>query len=99
LKRRPFVDDVIGESIGLAITLIVAPTSGRVRVLPPLRFHGGREWVERGQPVGRVEHQGRSDAILAPMRGTLGGVLARDGEPVKTGQANAWMVGAAGELP
>ncbi len=94
-RRSP--DSVIGEATGLPITLIVAPAPGRLRVLPPERFRAGREWVERGQPVARVEHQGRSDDILAPMRGTLGGVLGRDGEPVKAGQPVAWMEGAPGE--
>jgi hypothetical protein len=73
--------------------LIVAPAPGRVRVLPPRRFREGREWLEEGQPVLRIEH-GRdeeADVILAPMKGTMGGVLRRDGEPVKAGQPVAWM--------
>jgi biotin carboxyl carrier protein len=80
-----------GESAGLPITLIVSPATGRLRVLPPLIFRGGREWVERGQPVARVEHGGSADDILAPMHGRMGGVLGRDGQPVKAGQPVAWI--------
>jgi biotin carboxyl carrier protein len=77
---------------GLPVVL-VAPVPGRVRVLPPRGFRHGREWLEEGQPVLRIEH-GRNeeaDVILAPVRGAMGGVLTRDGEPVKAGQAVAWM--------
>ena len=85
-----------GELGGLPITLLVAPAPGRLRVLPPRRFRGGREWVEKGQPVARIEHGADADVILAPMGGRMGGVLGRDGEPVKAGQPVAWME-AAGE--
>lgn len=80
-----------GESAGLPITLIVSPSTGRLRVLPPVIFRGGHEWVERGQPVARVEHGGSADDILAPMYGRMGGVLGRDGQPVKAGQPVAWI--------
>src|SRR5207247_6493518 len=60
-------DEGSGESVGLPITLIVSPANGRLRVLPPVRFRGGREWVEAGQPVGRVEHGGSTADILAPV--------------------------------
>jgi biotin carboxyl carrier protein len=73
------------------ITLMVAPVPGRVRVLPARRFRGGREWIEHGEAVARIEHEGRSDVILAPVSGAMGGVLTRDGEPVKAGQPVAWM--------
>jgi biotin carboxyl carrier protein len=76
---------------GFPITLIVAPVPGRVHVLPPRRYRGGREWLEHGEPVARLEHGGGSDAILAPVSGAIGGVLTRDGEPVKAGQPIAWM--------
>jgi biotin carboxyl carrier protein len=88
-QRDP--DPSSGESAGLPITLIVSPTSGRLRVLPPVRFLEGREWVEAGQPVARVEHGASADDILAPMQGRMGGVLGRDGQPVKEGQPVAWI--------
>jgi biotin carboxyl carrier protein len=80
-----------GEVGALPIAVLVAPVPGRVRVLPPRHFRGGREWVEPGEPVFRIDHGGGSDAILAPMSGAVGGVLTRDGEPVKAGQPLAWM--------
>jgi len=88
----------LGESAGLRITLLISPAAGRLRVLPPRRFRGGREWVEKGQPVARVEHGGSADDILAPMHGRMGGVLGRDGQPVKVGQPVAWME-SSGEQP
>jgi acetyl/propionyl-CoA carboxylase alpha subunit len=97
VTARTSDDAFAGEAAGLPIALLVSPADGRLRVLPPRRFRAGREWVERGQPVARVEHAGRSEDILAPMRGTLGGVLGRDGEPVKAGQPIAWMEGVQGE--
>jgi hypothetical protein len=42
-------------------------------------------------PCARVEHGHGSDDILASMRGRMGGILGRDGEPVITGQPVAWM--------
>jgi hypothetical protein len=76
---------------GFPIALLVSPRAGRVRVLPPRRFRGGREWVEPGDAVARIEHDSGSDAILAPVSGAIGGVLSRDGEPVRAGQPVAWM--------
>ena len=80
-----------GDVGGFPITMIVAPVPGRVHVLPAKHFRGGKEWLEHGEQVARVEHEGRSDAILAPVSGAMGGVLTRDGEPVKVGQPVAWM--------
>jgi biotin carboxyl carrier protein len=91
VNRVPDHDPGMGEGAGLPITLIVSPANGRLRVLPPVRFLQGKEWVEQGQPVARVEHGGLSDDILAPMHGTMGGVLGRDGQPVKAGQPVAWI--------
>lgn len=79
------------ESSGLPITVLVSPCAGVLRVLPARRFRAGREWVEAGQAVAKVERRGGADDILAPMQGAMGGVLGRDGEPVRTGQAVAWL--------
>jgi len=73
------------------ITLLVAPAAGRVRVQPPRHFRAGHVWVERGELVARVEHGAEADDILAPMDGQMGGILTRDGEPVKAGQPVAWL--------
>lgn len=73
------------------IALVVAPTEGKLRVLPPRRFRDGREWVREGEPVLEIEQNGEVRVILAPMEGHVGGVLGRDGEPVRTGQPVAWI--------
>ena len=80
-----------GEKVHLPITLLVAPHPGKLRILTPQRFAADGEWVEAGQTVARVERGPHTDLIVSPARGRLGGVLGRDGEPVKAGQAVAWM--------
>ena len=76
------------------IRLIVAPAQGRLRVLPPHRFRDGHEWVEEGEAVLKIEHGGDVEVILAPVEGRVGGVLGRDGEPVRAGQPVAWIEAA-----
>jgi biotin carboxyl carrier protein len=85
------IDHDHGERSSLSITLLVAPNAGRLRILPPRQFEAGSEWLEAGQAVVRVERGADADLILSPAAGRLGGVLGRDGEPVKAGQAVAWM--------
>jgi hypothetical protein len=85
------IDHDHGEKSHLPITLLVSPSAGRLRILPPRSFHGGAEWLEEGQPILRIERGVDSDLVRSPARGRLGGVLGRDGEPVKLGQAVAWM--------
>jgi biotin carboxyl carrier protein len=86
-----------GEHTRLSITLIVSPAAGKLRLLPPRRFHHGREWVDEGQPVVRIEHGSKADVVTSPIGGHFGGVLGRDGEPVTAGQAIAWVEPAAEE--
>jgi biotin carboxyl carrier protein len=66
--------------------VVVAPTPGRVRLLPPVRFHDGHEWVHEGQPVARIDHGTRSTEVVAPVDGRVTSVLAVEGEPVVAGQ-------------
>jgi biotin carboxyl carrier protein len=83
-----------GARTDLPITLLVSPYAGRLRILPPQRFWQGHEWIDAGQPVARIERgeDGAEDAfVTSPVRGRLGAVLGRDGEPVKAGQAVAWV--------
>ena len=88
-------DNPQGESGRLPMVLIIAPKAGRLRILPPKTFQEGREWVEKGQPVAMIEHgEGvEPDAVFAPVRGLMGGLMGRDGEPVREGQPVAWMEG------
>jgi hypothetical protein len=68
------------------LRVVVAPGSGRVRLLPPRRFADGRELVERGQPVARLVQGSREVDILSPVGGRVSSVLALDGEPLVAGQ-------------
>jgi len=85
------IDRDHGEHSGLPITVLVAPNAGRLRILSPQAFQLGAEWLEKGQAVVRIERGPDADLICSPARGRLGGVLGRDGELVKQGQAVAWM--------
>ena len=83
---------------GLPLLLIVAPVTGRLHVVPPEAFRDGREWVEQGQVVAEIEPghgagtaEGDRVAAVASRRGYLGGMMGRDGEPVRQGQPIAWM--------
>ena len=68
------------------LKVVVAPSAGRLRLLPPTRFRNGSEWVEAGQPVARLE-QGRGDTILrAPVGGRVASVLGLEGEPMFQGK-------------
>lgn len=82
-----------GEAGGLPIVLLVSPCPGKLRILPPKAFEGGREWVEAGQPVARIEdaHGETAGEVVATKRGLLGGIMGRDGEPVRAGQPVAWI--------
>lgn len=82
----------MGEQSSLPIMLIIAPATGKLKILPPQSFREGQEWVEPGQPVAEIVHSnGDADQVVAPRRGRLGGMMGRDGEPVRQGQPVAWM--------
>jgi hypothetical protein len=85
------MSDGTGEHGGLPLVLIIAPLTGRLRVLPPKNFHDGAEWVESGQSVAEIETSAGREPVLAPKRGRMGGMMGRDGEPVRQGQPVAWM--------
>lgn len=73
--------------------LIISPSSGRLRTLPPATFRDGREWIEKGQAVAMIEHGPGTEPtpVTAPTRGWMGGSMGRDGEPIRGGQPVAWM--------
>jgi hypothetical protein len=69
------------------LRVLVSPGSGRLRFLPPLRFEGGVELVEEGQPVFRLV-RGKDEIIVrAPVGGRVSAVLGLEGEPVAPGHA------------
>jgi biotin carboxyl carrier protein len=90
LRQEP-LPETIGESGGLGFRLIVAPLAGRIRHLPPARFHDGEEWVSPGQPVAVVEHGNVVVKVESPVEARVAGVLVRDGEPVLKGQPIVWL--------
>ena len=73
------------EAAALTFRLVLAPTAGRLRLLPPRRFERGAEVVEAGQPLARVELNGVDTLVLAPVAGRVSAVLCLDGEPVTRG--------------
>lgn len=92
--KRILLDRSHGEHTRLPIAVIVAPAAGRLKILPPRRFHRGREWVDAGQEVLVIERGTASDSVRSPVRGAFGGVLGREGEPVAAGQPVAWVEAA-----
>jgi biotin carboxyl carrier protein len=92
-RLRPQVvhESSVGESLGLAVRLVVAPAGGRLRLLPPSRFHDGEEWVSAGQAVALVENGPVVHEVRAPSEARVAGVLVRDGEPVAPGQPLVWL--------
>ncbi len=88
--------DSMGEPGGFGFRLLVAPTAGRLRHLPPTRFHDGQEWVSAGQPVAVVESGPASVEVRSPMDARVAGILVRDGEPVAAGQPVVWLEASPG---
>ena len=80
-----------GESVGLAVRLLVSPGAGRLRHLPPVEFHDGAEWVSAGQAVALVEQGRATIEVVSPIDARVAGILVRDGEPVAQGQPLVWL--------
>jgi biotin carboxyl carrier protein len=86
----------VGESAGgFGFFLVVSPAAGRIRHLPPARFHEGDEWVSAGQAVAVVEQGSQSIEVKSPFEARVAGILVRDGEPVLPGQPLVWLEGGA----
>jgi biotin carboxyl carrier protein len=92
-RLRPHVvhEASVGESLGLPVRLVVSPSGGRLRLLPPSRFHEGEEWVSAGQVIAIVEKGPVMHEVRAPSDARVAGVLVRDGEPVAPGQPLVWL--------
>ncbi|HEX2088390.1 MAG TPA: biotin/lipoyl-containing protein [Actinomycetota bacterium] len=75
-----------GTEAPLRLRLVITPAAGRVRLLPPRRFLEGREIVEAGQPLARLEQGHRHTVIRTPVNGSVSSVLAIEGEPVVPNQ-------------
>jgi biotin carboxyl carrier protein len=83
--------DSMGEGGSFGFRLVVAPSAGRIRHLPPVRFVDGEEWVSAGQPVALIEQGSASVQVLSPVEARVAGILIRDGEPVMPGQPVVWL--------
>ena len=92
-RLRPHVvhESSVGESLGLPVRLVVSPAGGRLRLLPPSRFHEGEEWVSAGQVIAVVENGPVIHEVRSPSDARVAGVLVRDGEPVAPGQPLVWL--------
>jgi biotin carboxyl carrier protein len=77
-----------GEVISMPERLIVAPAVGRFR-LTAVAYRGA--YVDEGQEIGVVEGPSTEASVCSPFSGRLMGVLAFEGERLRTGQPVAWM--------
>ena len=68
------------------LRVVVAPSSGRVRLLPPEDFLDGHEVVDFGQAVALITNGGETTTVTVPVPGLMDGVLVHEGEPVHAGQ-------------
>lgn len=82
---------VEGERLVAPERLVVSPTLGTFRPLPPDTVTAEGEIVEAGQAIGTVEASGEAVSVTSPFRGFLMGMLAHPGERVREGQAIAWL--------
>ena len=69
------------------LRVVVAPATGRVRLLPPKAFARGRELLGEGQAVAMIDGGSGKTTVTVPVGGLLDGMLVHEGEPVQTGQA------------
>lgn len=79
--------DTLQDSAPTTLRIVVSPGAGRIRLLPPRRFEGGIEIVERGQSLAVLEQGAARTDVLAPFAARVSSVLAIEGEPVTAGQA------------
>jgi biotin carboxyl carrier protein len=81
----------MGEPGGFGFRLLVSPAAGRIRHLPPVKFHDGHEVVSAGQAVVLVEQGAVAVEVKSPIEARVAGMLVRDGEPVQPGQPLVWL--------
>ena len=80
-----------GEDLMVLERVIVAPTVGVFRPLPPETVTSEGEVVATGQVVGMVEGSGTSTPVRSAFSGFLMGLLAHDGQRVREGEPVAWL--------
>jgi biotin carboxyl carrier protein len=80
-----------GERLHVPERMIVAPTVGVFRTLPPETVTAEGELVEEGQTIGMLDGPRTRTPVLSPFRGFLMGMLASEGERLRPGQPVAWL--------
>ncbi len=79
-----------GEQVAVPERMVVAPGPGVFRARTG-DVPSGMVVVELDEEIGRLEVPGSVVSIRSPFRGRLMGMLARDGERLREGQAVAWL--------
>lgn len=76
---------------GIRERVVVAPTAGKFRQLPPEEFTSEGEWVEPGQIIAAIDRGNEVVPVRCPFRGWVMGDLAMQGQPVGDGEALFWI--------
>jgi biotin carboxyl carrier protein len=71
--------------------VVVAPAAGRFVPLPAEVFTSEGEWVEPGQVLAEIQQGEKRVAVRSEWRGWMMGMLALDGQPVRSGEALFWI--------
>ena len=80
-----------GEQLSVPERVVVAPSAGIFRPLPPGTVTAEGEIVMSGQAIGVIESGGVSTEVHSRFTGFLMGMLAHAGERVHPGQPVAWL--------
>jgi biotin carboxyl carrier protein len=80
-----------GEELAVLERVVVAPTLGVFRPLPPEVVTTEGELVSAGQVIGLLVASGEEVPVRSPFSGYLMGMLAVEGERVREGQPVAWL--------
>ena len=92
LPEPPRRSPLAGETLTVPERMIVAPVVGIFRPgdnVANVAFEGLE--VRAGDEIGTVEGPGTSCPVLSPFGGTLIGMLAHNGERLRSGQPIAWL--------
>jgi biotin carboxyl carrier protein len=80
-----------GETLTVLERVVVAPSTGVFRLLPPATVTAEGELVTEGQQIGVIEGPGVVEPVHSAFSGWLMGMLAHPGERVREGQPVAWL--------
>ncbi len=81
-----------GDSLALEERVVIAPTSGKVRLPGPHETPTAGEYVLKGERLAAVRApDGTEIPVESRFRGWVMGFLVLDGEPVSMGEPVAWL--------